>query len=315
MLNDNFTYAFSNEAQNEIYDFIKGLHQYDRIEDAKTLETDDCPTFLREIEEIRNELENGKRIVIVRPFVDLHNKYTIQEQRTISWLLGNVLGDPLVQNEAGDKVICVYDRDRNNSMTKGARYHQTREGGTIHTDNVNVPYHWEYLVLSCISPAMSGGENILVNGLTVYKILKEKHPDVISILEKNFMWEQRGVADATYEAPIITYNKKGEPMFRHLRPYMESAHRKVEKPLTDEQMYAIDTLDSVIEHSDNQYRHTFKAGEILLTYDSQVLHGRTCFSDELNAVTIFDYKKDHNKPLKRTMDRLWAKKRSKLCLV
>ncbi len=57
------------------------------------------------------------------------------------------------------------------------------------------------------------------------------------------------------------------------------------------------------------------AGEILLTYDSQVLHGRTCFSDEMNAVTIFDWKKDHNKPLKRTMDRLWALKRQKLCLV
>lgn len=315
MLNDNFTYAFSSEAQNEIYDFIKNLHRYEKIEDARTVESDDCPSFLKEVEEIRQELENGKRIVIVRPFMDLHNKYTIQEQRTISWLLGNALGEPLVQNEAGDKVICVYDRDRTNSMTKGARYHQTREGGTIHTDNVNVPYHWEYLILSCISPAMAGGENILVNALTVYKILKEKHPDVIAILEKNFIWEQRGVADANYEAPILTYNKKGEPLFRHLRSYMESAHNKTNAPLTDEQLYAIDTLDSIIEHSDNQYRHSFKAGEILLTYDSQVLHGRTCFSDAPNAVTIFDFKKDHNKPLKRTMDRMWAKKRSKLCLV
>lgn len=314
MLNDNFTYAFSLEAQNEIYDFIKALHSYELIQDAKILENDDCPIFMKEVEVVRNELENGKRIVIVRPFIDLHNKYTIQEQRTISWLLGNALGEPLVQNEANDKVICVYDRDRTNSMTNGARYHQTREGGTIHTDNVNVPFHWEYLVLTCISPAMSGGENILVNGLTIYKILKENHPDVISILEKNFMWEQRGVSDAIYEAPILTYNKKGEPMFRHLRPYMESAHKKCNRPLTDRELYAIDTLDSVIEHSDNQYRHTFKAGEILLTYDSQVLHGRTCFSDAVDAITIFDYKKEHYKPLKRTMDRLWIQKRQKLCL-
>lgn len=309
MLNDNFYYAFSGDAQNEIYDFIKALHRYEKIEGAKVLESDDCPSFQKEIEEIRDELENGKRIVIVRPFIDLHNKYTIQEQRTISWLIGNVLGTPLIQNEAGEKVICVFDRDRTNSMSLGARYHQTREGGTIHTDNVNVPFHWEYLVLTCISPAMTGGENILVNANTVYKILKEKHSDVLSILEKNFMWEQRGVADATYEAPILTYNKKGEPLFRHLRAYMESAHRKTDRPLTDEQGYAIDTLDAIIEHSDNQYRHTFKSGEILLTYDSQILHGRTCFSDALNSVTIHDWKKDHNRPLKRTMDRLWAKKR------
>jgi alpha-ketoglutarate-dependent taurine dioxygenase len=309
MLNDNFFYAFSGDAQNEIYDFIKALHAYEKIEDAKVLDAEDCPTFRKEVEDVRLELENGKRIVIVKPFVDLHNKYTIQEQRTISWLLGNVLGEPLVQNEAGEKVICVYDRDRTNSMTKGARYHQTREGGSIHTDNVNVPWHWQYLVLTCISPAMSGGENILVNANTVHKILKEKHPDVLAILEKNFIWEQRGVGDNIYEAPIITYNKKGEPLFRHLRPYMESAHKKANIELTAEQMYAIDTLDSIIEHSDNQYRHTFKSGEILLTYDSQVLHGRTCFSDSFNAVTIYDWKKDHNRPLKRTMDRLWAKKR------
>ncbi|MBP9679766.1 MAG: TauD/TfdA family dioxygenase [Bacteriovorax sp.] len=308
MLNDNFFYSFSGEAQNEIYDYIKALHVYNKLEEAKLPDSDDCPTFKREVEEVRNELENGKRIVIVKPFIDLHNKYTIQEQRTISWLIGNVLGEALVQNEAGEKAILVFDRDRKNSMAQGARYHQTREGGTIHTDNVNVPFVWEYLVLACISPAMSGGENILVNGLYVHKILKEKHSDVLAILEKNFCWEQRGVADATYEAPVISYNQKGEPVFRHLRPYMESAHQKMNRPLTDEQMYALDTLDSILEHSDNQYRHSFKAGEILLTYDSQVLHGRTCFSDAFNALTIHDWKKDHHRPLKRTMDRLWIKK-------
>lgn len=310
MLNDNFYYSFSSDAQNEIYDYIKALHVYNRIEDAKVLDSEDCPTFKREMEEVRNELENGKRIVIVKPFVDLHNKYTILEQRTIYWLMGNILGETLVQNEAGDRAILVYDRDRTNSMTKGARYHQTREGGTIHTDNVNVPYKWEYLLLACIAPAMTGGENILVNALNVHKILKQKYPDVLAILENNFFWEQRGVADNTYEAPIITYNQKGEPEFRHLRPYMESAHNKLDRPLTDEQMYALDTLDAILEHSDNQYRHTFVAGEILLTYDAQVLHGRTCFSDSLNAVVIHDWIKDHHKPLKRTMDRIWAKKRN-----
>lgn len=310
MLQENFYYTFSKQAQEEVYEYIKALGPYDRIDEANTLSDEDAPEFIKEIEVVRNELENGKRLVIVTPFEDLFNKYTTQEQRTISWLLGNVLGEPLVQNEAGEKVICVYDRDRTNSMAKGARYHQTREGGTIHTDNVNIPEEWEYLVLSCISPAMSGGENILVNALHIHKILKEKHPDVLAILESNFIWEKRGIADAVYHAPIITYNKKGEPVFRHLRPYMESAHRKMETPLTAEQMYAIDTLDSLLEHSDNQYRHTFKAGEILLTMDSQVLHGRTCFSDAFDAVTIFEHKKDGSKPMKRTMDRLWAKKRA-----
>jgi alpha-ketoglutarate-dependent taurine dioxygenase len=309
MLNENFYFTFSIDAQNEIYDYIKSLHVYTKLEDVKNLDIEDCTTFRKEVEEVRTELENGKRIVIVKPFIDIQNKYTILEQRTIFWLMGNVLGETLVQNEAGEKAILVYDRDRTNSMTKGARYHQTREGGTIHTDNVNVPYKWHYLLLACIAPAMAGGENILLNAINVHKILKEKHSDVLAILEKNFLWEQRGVADATYEAPIITYNAKGEPEFRHLRPYMESAHKKLDCPLTDEQMYALDTLDAILEHSDNQYRHSFKGGEILLTYDAQVLHGRTCFSDDFNAVTVLEWRKDHMKPLKRTMDRLWIMKK------
>lgn len=310
MLNDNFYFTFSGEAQNEIYDYIKTLHVYNKVEDAKILDSEDCPTFKKEMEEVRNELENGKRIVIVTPFVDVQNKYTILEQRTIYWLIGNVLGETLVQNEAGEKAILVYDRDRTNSMVNGARYHQTREGGTIHTDNVNVPFKWHYLLLACVSPAMAGGENVLLNGFNVHKTLKSKFPDVLAILEKNFLWEQRGVADATYEAPIITYNQKGEPEFRHLRPYMESAHKKLDCPLTDEQVYALDTLDAILEHSDNQYRHSFATGEVLLTYDSQVLHGRTCFSDAFNAVTVHEWKKDYHKPLKRTMERLWIMKRS-----
>lgn len=310
MLNDNFYFTFSGDAQNEIYDYIKAMHVYNKVEDAKILDVEDCPSLKKEIEEVRNELENGKRIVIVKPFIDVHNKYTVLEQRTISWLIGNVLGEALVQNEVGERSILVYDRDRALSMTKGARYHQTREGGSIHTDNVNVPFRWHYLQLACISPAMSGGENILLNGLNVHNILTEKHPDVLAVLEKNFLWEQRGVAEATYEAPIITYNQKGEPEFRYLRPYMESAHSKRDCPLTDEQVHAIDTLDAILEHSENQYRYSLCAGEILLTYDAQVFHGRTCFSDSFNAVTVDEYRRDHHKPLKRTMQRLWIMKRS-----
>ena len=76
----------------------------------------------------------------------------------ISPLLGQLFGELLVQNEAGDKVIAVYDRDRYASMFQGARYHQTREGGSIHTDNVNIPTPWDYLILTCLAPAYVGAK-------------------------------------------------------------------------------------------------------------------------------------------------------------
>ena len=308
MTTNDLHYTFSNTAQNELTTFIKQIPAYEKLEQVSLPNSLQCPTLTLEVETIRVLLETGPRIVILQPLLNFETLFTLPERRTISWIIGNFLGSPLVQNEAGDQVICVYDRDRNNSMAQGARYHQTREGGTLHTDNVNIPFHWDYLVLACIHPAMVGGETILVNGLTIHKMLKEKYPNVLKILEGDFIWEKRGIANETYSAPIISYTQQGEPLFRHLRPYMESAHRKMGIPLSAQQLYALDTLDAIIEHSDNQYRHTFRAGEMLLTYDSQVFHGRTCFSDVLNAIPITECTEESSLPMKRTMDRIWIKK-------
>lgn len=223
--------------------------------------------------------------------------------------MGALFGELLVQNEQGDKIISVYDRNRLGSMNSGSRYHQTREGGSIHTDNVNVPEMWDYLVLSCISPAFVGGENILVDGLKIHHILKNSYPEALRVLEQNFTWEMRGFAEALYYAPIITYDANHLPLFRHLRPYMESAHHKAMTPLNEKQLFALDVLDALTNSSENQVRFRMKKGDILLTVDAQVLHGRTCFSDALEAVTLEQFHEGQGGPiLKRTMERLWIKK-------
>jgi hypothetical protein len=308
-MNDHLYFTFSDEAQNEIQNYIKSL-SIQKYSFAASLDLDTCPIFIEEMEVIRNELENGNRIVIVRPLVNFEKTYSIPELRILYWFMSCALGDQVVQNEAGEKSVLVYDRNRINSVSNGARYHQTREGGMFHTDNVNTPFKWDYILLACLSPSIIGGESVLVNGLDAHRILKEHFPDALSTLEENFLWEQRGIVDNIFEAPIISYNPKGEAEFRYLRPYMESAHKKMNKPLTDQQIYALNTLEAIFEHSKNQYRHTFSKGEILLTYDAYVPHSRTSFSDSLDAVALDEWYQDREKPLKRTMDRIWIQKRA-----
>lgn len=253
-------------------------------------------------------VESHRAIVLQLNNADNSNTFNELDIHELSEPFGKLFGNLLVQNEQGAKVITVYDRDRLGSMFSGARYHQTREGGSIHTDNVNVPELWDYLYLSCISPAFVGGENILVDGVLINSILEEKFPKAFEILKSPFIWEMRGVKDELYNAPIITYDEKGEPHFRHLRPYMESAHVKAETPITAEQLYALDVLDALLNDSNNQVRYLMQAGDILLSKDDQVLHGRTCFSDDLAAVSIEELGENPGRPLKRTMDRLWVKR-------
>ena len=224
----------------------------------------------------------------------------------ISEAIIELLGQDVVQDNKGNKMVFVYDRDRKLSINSGGRYHQTREGGSIHTDNVNLKDKWDFLLLSCVSLGEVGGDSILVSGKKIFNILKNKHKLALKILKKNFLWERRGIEESFYKSPIIKINKKKQPEFRYLRPYMISAHQKMKKPLSANQLYALDVLDSLLENPENQIRLKLIPGDILLTRDAEVLHGRTSFSDHIKSRDIFS-KKNKGLPFKRTMIRAWIK--------
>ncbi len=289
------TIELSGSDEKFLKELLSGTNSYD--ESTKT----------KFVNNLIDAIETHRAIVL--KLNSASHQFSESEIHEISAPLGELFGKLLVQNEQGAKVITVYDRDRLGSMFTGSRYHQTREGGSIHTDNVNVPELWDYLYLSCISPAHVGGENILVDGILIHDLLQKNFPKAFEILKSPFIWEMRGVKDELYNAPIITYDDQGEPHFRHLRPYMESAHIKANTPLTAEQLYALDVLDALLNDSNNQVRYRMESGDILLSKDDQVLHGRTCFSDELDAISIDERASFPNKPLKRTMDRLWITRR------
>lgn len=75
--------------------------------------------------------------------------------------------------------------------------------------------------------------------------------------------------------------------------------------LTGRQLWALDVLDSALESSAIQLRYTLKPGEIMISNDSKVLHGRTCYADYFEAVSL-DGEVDNEARLCRTMDRWWV---------
>jgi alpha-ketoglutarate-dependent taurine dioxygenase len=267
-------------------------------------------SFERFVEECREQLDQKRALIVSLRLPNTPCPFTPQVIRSLSLRMGELLGELLVQNEAGNRSVSVYDRDRTFSMHRGSRYHQTREGGSLHTDNVNIPEPWDYLLFSCLSPALVGGENILVDGIAVVERLRDQFPDALAILESDsFVWEMRGVADKLYNAPVLTYDKAGVPHFRYLRPYMESAHAKAGVELTLEKLYAMDVLDALLESGEFQVRYRMERGDILVNRDAQVFHGRTSFSDALGAVTLDEYGDGTSgKKLKRTMERVWIRR-------
>ena len=295
-------FRFSSAAEAELRAFLGKISLFDP--EALAVAEDALPAVRSEIEVLRHKVERGCGFVLLDPVTGLHDP---EQRRALSWVIGRLLGEPLAQNEAGDRVVSVYDRDRTKRMRDGARYHQTREGGSLHTDNVNMLERWDYLMMTCVVPAMTGGESLLVSGLSAYNVLKRNAPEAVDILCEDFWWESRGISDAVFRAPIITFNEWDEPEFRYLRPYLASAHERAREPLTEAQLWAIDTLDSVLEASALQFRHKLDSGQVLVINDNQMFHGRTSFSDHFDGVTYGPSLRAQDKRFNRFFDRAWIR--------
>ena len=296
-------HEFSPVARKEIAQYIRGPATAVPVEELRP-QPDCYPIFFEESQRILLRLEDEPGAVVTSPVLDLAR----DEVRILSWIMATLLGEPLIQNAEGNRLVHVYDRDRTQRMAGGARYHQTREGGSIHTDNVNVPDAWDYLVFSCVEPAMIGGETILVPASRVLRYLLATCPEAVDILGQDFWFEYRGIADKLYRAPILQRDDQGGALFRYLRPYIESAHAKAGEALTERQAWALDVLDSVLELAESQIRFPLHAGEVLLSKDARVLHGRTCFADYFDAVPLDQADAAPDGHIRRTMERLWIRR-------
>lgn len=274
--------------------------------DQLTIEREHFHSLILDVEKLRKEVDDGQKLVIVKAV----DGFGPVQTEVLHWILSLLLGETIVQNEEGRHLIHIYDRDPKRRIKDGARYHQTHESGQIHTDNVNIPENYQYLLVGCANPAKIGGENIIVNGRAIYDYLNTHAREELEILKSNFVFEYRGISRELYEAPIITFNDKGEPLFRHLRTYMESAHMRAEKPLSEDQVRALDTLDAALSMSEFQLLYRLKSGEILVANDSQVLHDRRCFVDGKDMITLDELKQhpENKRPLKRTLLRTWVRK-------
>lgn len=255
-----------------------------------------------EVEALRPKVEGGNRLLLVQPVPGLDSRGIALQH----WALSCLFGEPLVQNSDGQRMVYIWDRDPNKRMRDGARYHQSREGGDTHTDNVNIPERWHYLLFGCIVPAVIGGTNAIVCGIAVHDHMMETVPDAVETLREDFWWEYRGISEALYQAPVLTYDDAGLPHFRYLRTYLESAHARAGEPMTDRQLWALGALDAALESPHLRLMYKLAPGEILIASDSQIFHARTCFSDPLGAVPL---EADAEGPVKRTLVRTWVRRK------
>jgi len=310
---DDMIHTFSNETHQEVKSYIKKRVSIGPLkrEDIEGVEYNprELQSLTNEIDLVRPQVDTGIGFVVFPQWDDLN----IHESRVASWLVDNVFGDTGVQNSEGSRLIEIFNVSDNLSMKTGARYHETREGNSPHTDAPQVPNDPDYLCLRCVSDSWIGGENILVTGDSIYNNLLKNAPELINVLSSNFLFHCRGVdgveGKGYFPAPVIDIEDGGIRL-RFLDHYIREGHRLADRPLTDIQEKSIQYMNSVFEQSDLQFRARLLPGQQVIFANKKMLHSRTEFTDRNPAKSNYDPSQlDNLESANRLMDRTWSYKR------
>jgi alpha-ketoglutarate-dependent taurine dioxygenase len=226
-------------------------------------------------------------------------RYSVPEAQAIYWLIGQLLGEPFVQNVQG---TLLYDvRDTGQDVAQGARFSVTNYESSFHTDNSFGDDVLDYVGLFCLRTALAGGRSQLVSACAVHNELRAQRPDVLEILCQPFHVDRRGGVKegqaATARHPVFAWDS-GMLLVRYLRYWIESGHQKIGAPLTPAQTEAFDVLDRQLGRADLRVEFDLRPGQIFFINNRWLLHNRTAFTD-------------HPEPERRRhLVRLWLQERA-----
>ena len=267
----------------------------ERRNELDSISKNDLPFFKKKILDFRNEMLLDGVGLFVIDGISLES-FSMKEKTSIYTLTAKILGELIIQNIKQEKIVEI--KDIGKSMKTGGRYHETKEGGSHHTDSPqweNVP---DYLGLFCVHNAKKGGTNLFLSAYTIHNRILQERKDLLDIFYEKFYFDKRGEfkdgESPTVFQPIFELKNK-KLFFRYLRNYIDAGHDIQNQPLSQPRKDALIYLDNLMCMEDIIMKYDLKPGDMVFSDNHRVVHGRTSFEDY----------EDEN--LKRTMLRTWIK--------
>ena len=139
-----------------------------------------------------------------------------------------------------------------------------------HTDSSYMPRPHELVAFQCIIPDHTGGESVLI-----------PIADLLQRLDGEVMEQLRAPVYPFGAHPYpILMGETGNEQIRYYRAQIDRILEAGASPLSDNHRTAIETLDAVLQQTDQFSQFRLQAGQIVLMHNHKVLHGRTGFSPD-----------------------------------
>ena len=265
-----------------------------RRNELDNLNENDLLLLKNEILEFKKKILDGFGLFIINGAC--LKDFSLKEKISIYTLIAEILGELIIQNIKQEKIVEI--KDVGKSMQTGGRYHETKEGGSHHTDSPQWKDVPDYLGLFCVHNAKKGGTNLFLSAYTIHNRIFKGRKDLLNILYGKFHFDKRGEfkegESSTVFEPIFKF-KDGKLYFRYLRNYIDAGHDIQNQPLSESQKEALTYLDNSMLEEDMIMSYDLKPDDMVFSDNHWIVHGRTAFED-------YD---DPN--LKRLMLRTWIK--------
>jgi hypothetical protein len=266
---------------NEFYRYLDKHSHSDEGLDPAGVDIENMPAMRRFGEGLRRELLTGGGIARVGGLDAMQLRP--DQQRFFYAALGMSMGRAMTEY---GYLYPVHDRGLD-YKSEPVPVSMTREETGMHTDSSSVNALPDFVGLLCEEPSLNGGDSLVVNALNIYWRLRVSAPEVLEILEGDFI---RDVVTPGVEKSEEVLLKNSFPIFssgsrekgrtfRYMRYWIEKGHDRANKPLSSRQIAALNILDEALASEQNLVRMRLGRGEMLWVNNRTLAHGREGYFD------------------------------------
>lgn len=221
-------------------------------------------------------------------------RFTAEESRAVSWLLGSLLGRTVAQKWDGTMIYDV--RDTGRGFEYGVRRSVTNLELQFHTDGAWLSMPAELVGLFCLNPAREGGVSRFLSLYTVHNELRRRHPRLLERLYRLFPWDRQAEHPEGEEKlsrrPVFQYDGR-RLLARYYEGLIQKGLELSGDSLDAEGREALAAMREIVESPALWVEFVIEQGQIQYLNNHQFAHSRTEF---------LDASEPH---LKRHMIRLW----------
>ena len=221
------------------------------------------------------EVQHGRGFAVLRGLQV--EQYSREDLEAVYWGLGCYMGRPISQNGEGHLMAEVTDKGSSYSTNVNDRGYRSRDKLNPHVDTSDMT------ALLCVRQADDGGLSSVASSAAIYNEILARRPDLLPIYYEGFHHDLRGEGptgscdEVTHERiPVFSFHE-GLISCCYNDKIMRSAHEKCGKPLTTQELEAIDLLLEVAESAEIRLDFRMQRGDIQFINNFALLHFRSAF--------------------------------------